>query len=204
MHSWWWMLLNTQLRMNTISQQRKEVLLPFVNYVVGKLTDKQTVNLIFICTHNSRRSQLTQVWAMHYAEQYNISINSFSGGTEVTACNERTIASLKRSGFDINQKDESSNPKYEMTVGDKQFVLFSKLFDHMTNPTKDFAAIMTCSHAEKNCPFIPGASKRISIPYDDPKEFDDTDLEAAKYDERSQQIAQEMEFVFKTVNEIIK
>lgn len=190
--------------MNAIPQQRKEVLLSFVNYIVGKLTDKQTVNLIFICTHNSRRSQLAQVWAAYYADQFKMSINSFSGGTEVTACNERTIASLKRSGFDFIQKDESSNPNYEVTVGDKQFVLFSKLFDHITNPTKDFAAIMTCSHAEKNCPFIPGASKRISIPYDDPKEFDDTDLEAAKYDQRSQQIAQEMEFVFKTVNEIIK
>jgi arsenate reductase len=190
--------------MNTISQQRKEVLLPFVNYLVDKLQSNQLINLIFICTHNSRRSQLAQVWAMHYAEQYNISINSFSGGTEVTACNERTIASLKRSGFEINQKDESTNPNYEVTVGSKNLALFSKLYDDTSNPTKDFAAIMTCSHAEQNCPFIPGASKRISIPYDDPKEFDDTDLEASKYDERSQQIAQEMEFVFTTVNEIIK
>jgi arsenate reductase len=190
--------------MNTISQQREEVLLPLVNYIADRLQSSQKINLIFICTHNSRRSQLAQVWAMHFAAQFKISINSFSGGTEVTACNERTIASLKRSGFNIQQKDESSNPNYEVTIGSKNLELFSKIYDDTSHPTENFAAIMTCSHAEQNCPFIPGASKRISIPYDDPKEFDDTKIEAAKYDERSQQIAQEMKFVFTTVNEIIK
>lgn len=190
--------------MNQITTQRKEVLLPFVNYIAAQINSNKSVDLVFICTHNSRRSQFAQVWAKYYASKFKILINSFSGGTEVTACNESTIASLKRTGFEINKKGESNNPLYTITIGSEKLVLYSKLYDDESLPKKDFAAIMTCSQAEQNCPFILGASKRISLSYDDPKEFDETELEASKYDERSAQIAQEMEYVFSKVNEIVQ
>ena len=58
---------------------------------------------------------------------------------------------------------------------------------------------MTCSHADENCPFIPGAEIRIPVRYDDPKAFDGTDLMEAKYLERSKEIATEMLYVFSKI-----
>ncbi len=58
---------------------------------------------------------------------------------------------------------------------------------------------MTCSQADKRCPIVAGAAARIALPFDDPKEFDGTPLERSKYDERCQQIARELLFVFAEV-----
>ena len=58
---------------------------------------------------------------------------------------------------------------------------------------------MTCSHADENCPFIAGAEKRIPITYEDPKKFDNTPEQLAKYNERSLQIATELFYVFSKV-----
>ena len=58
---------------------------------------------------------------------------------------------------------------------------------------------MSCSQADRNCPLVPGCAARIALPYDDPKDFDGTDREAAMYDERCRQIAREMLFVFSQV-----
>ena len=67
------------------------------------------------------------------------------------------------------------------------------------NPEKDFAAVMTCSHADEHCPFIPGATARIALTYDDPKDFDDTPLESEKYRERVMQIGREILYAFSQV-----
>jgi arsenate reductase len=48
----------------------------------------------------------------------------------------------------------------------------------------------------KTVPFIPGADKRISLPYEDPKSYDNTADEGKMYDERSIQIATEMKYIF--------
>ncbi|MFZ9029088.1 MAG: low molecular weight phosphatase family protein, partial [Crocinitomicaceae bacterium] len=152
--------------------------------------------LNFICTHNSRRSQFSQLWCKVMSVYFNFPVDTFSGGTAVTACNERTIASLERFGFDI-EKSEGENPRYKVLITSYvQLTLFSKLFDDAENPTSNFAAVMTCSDADENCPFIPGCDQRIPLRYEDPKAFDDTALEAQKYDERSAQIAREMKYVF--------
>ena len=52
------------------------------------------------------------------------------------------------------------------------------------------------ARADKQCPFVPGAALRIGLPFDDPKAFDNTPREAAMYDERCQQIARELLYVF--------
>lgn len=157
--------------------------------------------LNFICTHNSRRSQFAQVMCrvvqarmkVHYAE-------SFSGGTEVTACNPRTVDALKRIGFSVS-KNGVNNPIY--TITDEQLNLninlWSKLYDDNKNPDHLFAAIMTCDHADENCPFIPGAEIRIPLTYVDPKYADDTDEEAAAYDHTSKIIATDMIRLFRMV-----
>jgi len=184
-----------------ITEERKAVLQEMIDYVQKKVDNNQDINLNFICTHNSRRSQFSQIWGKVAAEYYGIDINSYSGGVEVTAFNERAVASIKRFGFKVSQ-DGNGNPKYFVFYSDDAdpITAFSKVFDDGANASKNFAAIMTCSHADENCPFIPGTEARIPVRYEDPKAFDDTPEEAEKYDERSLQIGSEMLFVFSRIS----
>jgi arsenate reductase (thioredoxin) len=188
-------ILETLLQASTlpVDPSRLPVLSDVEDYISQKLEQGLPINLNFICTHNSRRSQFSQVWAQAIAHQLNLPIHPFSGGVEVTACNSRTISSLRRSGFEIAEAS-GDNPSYEVHFSSEKAPLkvFSKLYDDNCNPTKDFAAIMTCSEADENCPFIPGAERRIALRYEDPKKYDDTELEQQAYDQRSLQIAAEL------------
>lgn len=188
-------------RQEEIPADRKQVLSVLIDYIQHKVNEGNEANLNFICTHNSRRSQFAQIWAQTAADYFGIQANCYSGGVEVTSLNERAIASLERSGFRISSKGDT-NPTYAISHSSdsKPITAFSKLFDHPKNKADQFAAVMTCSHADENCPFISGTEKRISVRYDDPKEFDNTPQEAARYDERSMQIAAEMFFVFTNIN----
>ena len=181
-----------------IVDHRKDLLKPLTDYIVLKSKQKVEANLNFICTHNSRRSQFTQVWAKIISDYYGFNINSFSGGTEVTNCNTRTISSFERMGFKV-KNPAGENPHYELTYHEKRkpIIVYSKTFDDISNPKNNFAAVMTCTNADENCPIIPGAEKRISLPFEDPKIFDNSAQESEKYDERSIQIATEMKYVFK-------
>lgn len=189
---------------DTIPTERKAELEEIALYISTSLKSRDSANLVFVCTHNSRRSQMAEVWAETAAYYYNIKgISTFSGGTESTAFNHRSVAALKRAGLTINKmdKDTVSNPKYSLQQGESftQKQMFSKKYDDNFNPSENFAAIMVCSHADENCPFVPGAEKRIAIPYDDPKEFDGTEKESQAYDERSLQIAGEMFYMISKV-----
>lgn len=183
-----------------ISEERKANLQILIDYIQNKVNQNQEINLNFICTHNSRRSQFSQIWGKVAAAYHGIYINSYSGGVEVTAFNERAVASIKRFGFKVS-KEGNGNPKYFVFFSDDEdpIVTFSKVYDDAANAPKNFAAVMTCSHADENCPFIPGAEARIPVRYEDPKAFDDTDQEAEMYDERSMEIASEMLFVFSKI-----
>jgi arsenate reductase len=180
-----------------IPENRKVILDKFKDYIQNKLEIGETPRLNFICTHNSRRSQFSQIWAQTAAAFFAIDVECFSGGVELTAFNERAVASILRCGFKV-EKEGEINPKYSVyyDTKSKPIVAFSKLFDDTPSP---FAAVMTCAHADENCPFIPAAECRIPVRYDDPKAFDDTALEAEKYDERSIQIASEMFYVFRNL-----
>lgn len=180
-----------------IPENRKVILDKFKDYIQNKLEIGETPRLNFICTHNSRRSQFSQIWAQTAAAFFAIDVECFSGGVELTAFNERAVASILRCGFKV-EKEGEINPKYTVyyDTKSKPIVAFSKLFDDTPSP---FVAVMTCAHADENCPFIPAAECRIPVRYDDPKAFDDTALEAEKYDERSIQIASEMFYVFRNL-----
>ena len=180
-----------------IPENRKVILDKFKDYIQNKLEIGETPRLNFICTHNSRRSQFSQIWAQTAAAFFAIDVECFSGGVELTAFNERAVASILLCGFKV-EKEGEVNPKYSVyyDAKSKPIVAFSKLFDDTPSP---FAAVMTCAHADENCPFIPAAECRIPVRYDDPKAFDDTALEAEKYDERSIQIASEMFYVFRNL-----
>lgn len=183
-----------------VGEDRKAILKPLIGYIEARVDQGKTAHLNFICTHNSRRSQLSQIWAQTAAEYFGIPVRAYSGGVEVTAFNERAVASLKRSGFRITAEGEG-NPLYHVSFSaDGQPIrAFSKLYDHPENTAPGFAAVMTCSDADENCPFIPGSELRIPVRYNDPKEYDDTPEEAFRYDQRSRQIASEMFFVFSQI-----
>lgn len=184
---------------NNLSPERREVLQPLIDYIQSRRAQGEEVHLNFICTHNSRRSQLSQIWAQTAAYHYGIEASCYSGGVEVTAFNERAVRSIERFGFRVSSTG-TDNPIYSVAFSEEAapVTAFSKVYDDTVNPARGFAAVMTCSHADENCPFIPGA-ERIAVRYEDPKAFDDTPQEAARYDERSLQIANEMFFVFSQI-----
>jgi protein-tyrosine-phosphatase len=163
----------------------------------------EKAKLIYICTHNSRRSHFGQIWAATAAEYYGISnVESYSGGTESTAFNERSVAAVRRAGFEVMKTTEGTNPIYHAKYDEngKQIVAFSKKYNDAANPQNDFCAIMTCNSADQACPVVFGASLRVATQYEDPKAFDDTPKEANMYDERCKQIATETLYLFSKVN----
>lgn len=157
-------------------------------------------DVIFVCTHNSRRSHLSQYWSAAAAVYYNIDeFRSYSGGTEATALHPNTIDALRECSFEIRLTEEhETNPKYEVNLGGSipRLEGFSKKIGESPNPTKDFCAVMVCSDADEGCPFVPGATTRISLPFEDPKSSDGTPEQAKTYHRRSLEIAREMLWTF--------
>jgi len=195
-------LKNAESHIDSIPAERKEKLNVLVEYIQMKKDKNEPSKLIFICTHNSRRSHLSQIWAKVAAEYYGLGnfVEEFSGGTEATAFNPRAIAAIERTGLKaINQGGE--NPKIEIVYKEekKPIICFSKRYDDTFNPQEKFAAIMTCSDSDQNCPVVLGAEKRISLPYVDPKISDGTPEESKVYDERCLQIAIEQLYVFSKI-----
>lgn len=187
---------------SAISKERKVLLEKITAYIAQKQKENKPVNLVYICTHNSRRSHFGQVWAKVAADYYGIqNVNTFSGGTEATAFNTNAINALKRAGFDIKPTHIEKNSLFHVFYDDQQKPIecFSKVYDDPKNPQKEFAAIMTCSDAEENCPFIPGVELRVGTTYDDPKAFDNTPQQDQMYDERCRQIARETLYVFSLI-----
>lgn len=186
---------------DAIPEQRKNLLLKISKYIQTKKDANEAIKLIYVCTHNSRRSHFGQVWAAVAASYFGINnVKTFSGGTEATAFNINAINALKKLGFMISSNNQAINPIYTVQFSESESTTcFSKIYNSEVNPQEHFAAIMTCSDAEENCPFIPGVELRIGTTYDDPKAFDNTPLQDAKYEERSLQIAQETLFVFSNI-----
>ena len=192
----------SELKTDVITEERKLVLQPLINFVQDKVDANKTANINFICTHNSRRSHLSQIWAQTMASNFNISnVTTYSGGTEATAMFPKVGETLIKQGFEIQIIADVNNPIYAIKFDDNShpIIAFSKKYDNVFNPVSEFAAIMTCSHADGNCPFIAGAEKRIPITYEDPKLFDNTEQQAEKYEERSLQIATEMLYIFSQI-----
>ena len=203
--------MNTQIKnlcdqlseqFESISSDRKVLLEKISSYIQQKKDAKSPIQLIYVCTHNSRRSHFGQIWAAVAAEYFGVNeVSTFSGGTEATAFNPNAIQALRGLGFEITEMDTTLNPKYEVDFGgSKPSVCFSKVYDSASNPTSNFAAIMTCGDAEENCPFIPGVELRIGTTYEDPKAFDGTEIQNEKYIERALQIGLETLYVFSKIN----
>lgn len=194
-------VINT-LNFESISSERKIILQPLIDFIQNKVNNQQDIRLNLICTHNSRRSHLSQVWAQTAAAHYEIkNVFSYSGGTEATAMFPMAAKTLVKQGFQIKTIAEGSNPVYAIkyAANAHPVIGFSKTFDDDFNPQSEFAAILTCSSADQGCPFIAGAEVRIPITFEDPKAFDNTPQQAEKYEERSLQIATELCYVFSKI-----
>ena len=186
----------------SVSEERKEVLQPLVDYIQNKVNEKEVIRLNFICTHNSRRSHLSQIWAQTMAFQFVIkNMFCYSGGTEATAMFPKVAETLLNQGFEIQQLSKNENPVYAIKFSDNEspIIGFSKTYFDAFNPKTNFGAIMTCNNADEGCPMVFGTEARFPIKYDDPKAFDDTEVMNEKYAERSLEIASEMYFVFSQI-----
>lgn len=189
-----------ELEFDLIPEGRKQELKAIALTIKDSLTLFGRADLTVICTHNSRRSQLGQLWLKVAALHYGVNnIFTFSGGTEATAFNIRMVNALRDFGFEIKVLDETLNPKYHIKLADNDDtmdVLYSKVYNESYNPQQNFIALLVCNSADKGCPIVAGAFKRISLPYLDPKDFDDTNLEKEKYLEKVSEIGREMLFIF--------
>lgn len=187
---------------DSIPKERKCELRKLALFVRTKHSSNQPANLIYVCTHNSRRSHMAQLWAATAAAWYGVNdVGTFSGGTEATAFNPRAVVALERAGFVI-QNPGGENPRYRVAYGPEApiMVCFSKNYDDPSNPREGFAAVMTCSQAAESCPVVTGAALRVAIPYEDPKAADETPEETQRYDERCKQIGTEMFYLFSLID----
>ncbi|MCY3555364.1 MAG: protein-tyrosine-phosphatase [Gemmatimonadetes bacterium] len=187
-----------------IPLDRGKLLDSISTYVAQRVRKDQLARLTFICTHNSRRSQMAQIWAQTAADYFAVpGVSVFSGGTEATAFNPRTLAALIRAGFWIDRGVLEENPVYTVYAGNglASVRAFSKTYLDPSNPQDGFCAVLTCSSADRDCPVIPSADQRVLVPYEDPKSADGTDRETEVYDERCREICREMAWMFAMVSE---
>lgn len=160
------------------------------------------LNLIVVCTGNSRRSILgSSLGNLAAAYQGFPEIRFYSGGTAPSAFNPRTVAALEAVGFVVEPTGKEAvrgepntpNPIYRVTWGEGlESLEFSKLYGDSSNPSQGFAALMVCSEADAGCPFVKGAKFRLSMPYLDPKIYDQGAYETMKYAERRDDIGRLM------------
>lgn len=192
-----------QLNIDNISDERKIILQPLIEFINYNISEKKEVRLNFICTHNSRRSHLSQIWAQTMAYYFGVqNVFCYSGGTEATAMFPKVAETLQNQGFEILKLSDTDNPIYAVKFAENQHavICFSKKFNHDFNPKSHFAAILTCDSADENCPIVNGASARIPIKFEDPKKSDGTPEMNETYHNRSLQIATEMKFIFENLS----
>jgi hypothetical protein len=186
---------------SAIPEDRKKMLDKLALFIKTRRDAGETARVLFICTHNSRRSHMGQLFATIAAAYYGVDrVEAFSGGTEATAFNPRAVSAMERAGF-VVKNPGGNNPHYTVTFASNRPPVesFSKKYDDAVNPKDGFAAVMTCDQADKNCPIIAGAALRLPLHYVDPKASDGTPQEAATYDERARQIATEVFYAFSRV-----
>lgn len=190
------------LDIDLIPNERRLILDSLIDYVYQKQVNSAFIRLNFICTHNSRRSHLAQIWARTMAFSFGITgIACYSAGTEATEMYPVIGSTLRKSGFEIEKLSDGNNPVYmvKYSQNEEPIIAFSKALDHPFNPQNAFGAVMVCSDADQACPNISGADARFALAYDDPKAYDHSPIQNEKYLERSIQIAIEFYYVFSEV-----
>lgn len=187
-----------------INEDRAKLLRLVADLMAESIQETGKCDIITICTHNSRRSQLSEAWIKAGSQHFGLSqIEAYSGGTEATAFNLRMVIALRQYAFYLHTDGPRTNPFYALQAlqkTKKTHVMFSKVYDHPNNPREDFIALMVCNSADEACPIVPGAKHRISLPYLDPKEYDDTPMEDQMYREKVEEIGREILYLLNQVS----
>lgn len=188
-----------------IPESRLAILTSLTDQIRNQRKGKEPVRLNFICTHNSRRSQMAQIWAHAAAVAYQVPrLETGSGGTEATAFHPNAVRAMQTLGFRITPAEAGENPdnlRYHVSVGSgtPDLVCYSKCFEDAFPSGTPFVAVMTCSDADQNCPVVPGAQARIPLTYEDPKAFDGSGNEQQEYLRTAVEIGREILHVFRQV-----
>ena len=103
------------------------------------------MNILFLCTGNSCRSQMAEGWARFFADE---SFEIQSAGIEAHGKNPRAIAVMREAGQDISEQ--------ESTV----------LTDEMLGRAD--IVVTVCGNADQNCPVLPAGTRKEHWPLEDP------------------------------------
>jgi hypothetical protein len=194
------LIVNLLLNFDSIPEDRKLVLNDLASKIRTELKSKELLNLLFVCTHNSRRSHMGQIWGTIAARYFDLPLFSFSAGTEITALHPNVIQMLINEGFEVKSLKDEMNPEINISYGSEDSIAcFSKLIDDAHNPKDNFYALMMCTDAEANCPFVPGAISRVGIPFNDPKAFDGTSQVMKAYSSTMMEIGIQILYLFKQI-----
>jgi len=179
------------------------------DWIAKNYRAREPLDVIVVCTGNSRRSILSSTLGNMAAAYYGMpEIRFHSGGTAPTAFNARTVNTLKEIGVEIEPtgkeaargEPQTANPFYRVRWGapggsdelSLESTEFSKRYDDPANPQKGFVALLVCGEADAACPTVKGSALRVSMPYLDPKIYDGSAYETAKYAERRDDIGRLM------------
>ena len=110
--------------------------------------------VLFLCTHNSARSQMAEGLLRHLARDR---FEVMSAGTEATHVRPLAVRAMDEVGIDISGQESKTLDRY---VGEP--------FDYV---------ITVCEEANEACPFFPGAAERLHWSLPDPAAAQGTEEE---------------------------
>jgi arsenate reductase len=112
----------------------------------------QKIKVLFICTHNSARSQMAEgILKNLYSDRYEV----YSAGTEPTSINPHAIKVMAEIGIDISSHRVKSVEEF-----------LGMNFDYI---------VTVCDHAKETCPYFPGSGKKLHQCFSDPSQFTGTE-----------------------------
>ncbi|SME95434.1 arsenate reductase ArsC [Desulfovibrio gilichinskyi] len=103
------------------------------------------MNVLFLCTGNSCRSQMAEGWAHHLKSDL---INAYSAGIEIHGLNPNAVKVMAESGVDISGHKSKHINEFEGVALD--------------------VVVTVCGHANETCPYFPGNCKVTHVGFDDP------------------------------------
>jgi arsenate reductase len=103
------------------------------------------VNILFLCTGNSCRSQMAEGWARALADD---SVTVQSAGIEAHGKNPRAIAVMQEAGLDISQQESTRVDEAMLEAAD--------------------LVVTVCGHADEHCPILPPGTHKEHWPLNDP------------------------------------
>ncbi len=114
------------------------------------MTNQEKMNVLFLCTGNSCRSQIAEAWLRELGgEQFNV----FSAGLEPHGVNPFTIKVMEETGYDMSEHRSKHLDEFVGKVN----------FDYL---------ITVCGNADERCPVFPGMGNRLHWPFEDPAAFE--------------------------------